>query len=336
MLGRNPGWVTTQGEVLADLFAQNGYPVRLTSTIPQRIPRMADILYSLWKWRSQIDLVILSVFSGPGFVAADLASRFARRLGKPVVAFLHGGGLPDFAGRRPGYVRAMLDRSSLVASPSNFLAHYFRGWGYPVEVIPNVLAIQDYPYRHRPQVRPCLLWMRTFHPLYHPEMAIEVLEQVSRRYPQATLTMAGQEKGLLSAVKELAVRRGVAERVRFAGFLDLSAKQAEFSAHDIYLHTNRADNMPVSVLEAGAFGLPVIATRVGGIPYLLTDEQDALIVEDSDVPGMAAAVSRLIEDPALAARLSAGGRKLAEASAWEAVHQQWQEVFRRLQSHVDR
>jgi glycosyltransferase involved in cell wall biosynthesis len=334
MLGKNQGWVTTQGEILTRLFGEAGYPVRMTSTIPRRIPRMLDILRSLWLWRDEIDVVVLAVFSGPGFIAGDLASRFTRLLGKPLISVLRGGRLPEYAASRKGYVDGLLRRSNLVISPSDYLAHFFRAWGHPVEVIPNVLDIESYPYRCREEALPRLLWMRTFHNIYHPEMAVEVLEQLVPRLPGVSLTMAGQEKGLLKTTQELAARKGLDEQVRFAGFLDLPAKQREFAAHDIYLHTNRVDNMPVSVVEAAAFGLPVVATRVGGIPYLLEDGKNALIVESGDAKGMAEAVIRLVEEPGLASLLSQNGRQLAEMCAWENVRQQWDAAFGRILNHA--
>ncbi len=96
MIGRNPGRVTTQGEVLADLFASEGWTVLETSTQPRRPLRLMDTISCLLRWRRSIDLVVLSVFSGPAFVMADVASALARALRLPMVMVLHGGNLPDF------------------------------------------------------------------------------------------------------------------------------------------------------------------------------------------------------------------------------------------------
>jgi glycosyltransferase involved in cell wall biosynthesis len=88
--------------------------------------------------------------------------------------------------------------------------------------------------------------------------------------------------------------------------------------------------MPVSVVEAAAFGLPVVATAVGGIPYLLEHEQTGLLVDNEDIVGMAAAIQRLLCEPGLAGRLSANGRQLAEASSWTKVKQQWESLFTQI------
>ena len=330
MLGVNPGWVTTQGELLAGLLAEVGYATRLTSHKPARLPRLIDTLSSLIAWRNDIDLVIHQVFSGPAFAITDAATALGRALGLRQIAVLHGGALPEFAAGHGRWVRRVLRRVAAVVAPSTYLAETFAA--YPelaprLRVIPNILEIENYPYRHREAVEPRLLWMRTFHEVYHPQMAIEALVELRHAHPGATLTMAGQEKGLHAAVQELAGRRGLAEAVRFPGFLGPADKAREFAAHDIYLNTNRVDNMPVSVLEAAAFGLPVVATAVGGVPHLLRDGETGLLVPDGDAGAMAQAVRRLLDEPGLAAKLSANGRRLAESCAWEPVRAQWEALF---------
>jgi glycosyltransferase involved in cell wall biosynthesis len=169
--------------------------------------------------------------------------------------------------------------------------------------------------------------MRTFHPSYNPEMAVRVLARVRKVVPETTLVIAGQDKGTQEVVRRLAQKLDVSDVVRFPGYLNTSAKVHEGQAADIFLNTNHVDNMPVSVIEACAMGLPVVATNVGGIPDLLTDNETSLLVPDDDDEAMAAAVLRLLRDPDLAGRLSANGRKLAERSSWEYVRPQWERLF---------
>jgi len=118
--------------------------------------------------------------------------------------------------------------------------------------------------------------------------------------------------------------------VTMAGFLDPAGKAREFDAADIYLNTNRIDNMPVSVLEACASGVPVVATRVGGVPYLLADGETALLVGSDDAAAMAKGVVRLLRDPVLAERLSSNGLALAARSAAERVLPSWSELIDRV------
>jgi len=101
----------------------------------------------------------------------------------------------------------------------------------------------------------------------------------------------------------------------------------EGHAADIFINTNRIDNMPVAVVEACAMGLPVVATAVGGVPDLLKDGETGLLVPDDDDKMMAEAIKRLLDDAELAGRLSANGRLLAERSSWEQVRPRWEELF---------
>jgi glycosyltransferase involved in cell wall biosynthesis len=260
---------------------------------------------------------------------ADLTSRMAAWLGKPVVMWLHGGALPEFSAKHPDRVRAVLARGACIVSPSPYLAHWAGELGFPAQVIPNLLQ-ETYPFRLRSHVYPRLLWMRTFHDLYHPEMAVEVLARLRRRYPDASLTMAGQDRGLQQRVREYSASFNLNGSLRLPGFLSSAEKAAAFASHDIYLNTNRVDNTPVSLIEAASAGLPVVATRVGGIPYLLEDHRQALLVADGDSDAMAGAVEHLLEDPDLAARLSQSGYELAEQSRWDNVRARWLSLFEEL------
>ena len=148
--------------------------------------------------------------------------------------------------------------------------------------------------------------------------------------------MGGEEKGMLAETQALAQQLGVADFVRFPGFLNMEGKTREANAADIFINTNHIDNMPVAVVEACAMGLPVVATSVGGIPDLLQDGETGLLVPDDDDAAMAAAIERLCRQPALAAKLSTNGRRLAERSSWAQVLPQWEQLIAEVMSRPRR
>lgn len=327
MAGRNQGQVPSQGEILADLWRKAGHPVVCVSSSPNRYLRIADIIKTLIFQKRQIDLLCLQVFSGPSFIIADIASKLGRILRQPVVMVLRGGGLPEFMGRYPRWTSRVLSRANTLIAPSAFLARALIPYKLHGQVIPNVINLSKYPYRHRQVIQPRLLWMRSFHPIYNPMMAIRVLAQVKEKFPEANLVMGGQDKGLEIEVKHLAKKNGVESAVRFAGFLDMTAKAREGHSADIFINTNHIDNMPVSVVEFCAMGLPVVATAVGGIPDLLTHEETGLLVPDNDDQAMVAAILRLLNSSNLTGHLSSNGRLLATRSSREEVLPQWKRVF---------
>ncbi|RMG45456.1 MAG: glycosyltransferase family 1 protein [Acidobacteria bacterium] len=336
MVGRHPGYVTTQGEILADLFSQEGYPVLAVSTHRNRYMRLVDIVGTLIRRRHEIDIQCLQVFGGPSFVVEDIASLIGRKFGQRIIMFIHGGAMPEFMARHPRWNQRVLGRADIIVAPSEYLARVIRQYGFQARVIPNVLELQHYPFRHRRQLTPRLFWMRAFHPIWNPEMAVRVLARLKQDLPEATLVMAGQDKGMQRQIQQLVHRLGLDGAVRFVGFLDMAGKAREGDAADIFINTTRIDNMPVSVLEACAMGLPVVATAVGGIPDLLTDGETGLLVPPDDIEAMVGAIKRLLNNPDLAGRLSANGRRLAEQSDWTRVRPQWEQLFNELMSGTSR
>lgn len=327
MLGRNPGYITTQGQVVADLIAAEASAVTVVSSKINRVARMAEIAATLVKNRRNYDAIVLEVYSGLGFVIADVVGRLAKIFDIPLVMFLHGGNLPEFIKDYLKWTRNVLNRATFLVAPSPFLAEKIGELGYQIRVIPNVVDLELYPFREREAIKPNLVWMRSFHSIYHPEMAIRVLAELRETVPNATLTMAGVDKGLENKIKQMTVEMNLSAAVRFPGFLDATAKAREFAAADIYLNTNRIDNMPVSVVEACAFGLPVVATAVGGLPFLIKHRENGLLVPDKDVGAMTKAVKELLENPALTRSISRNARLLAERSAWARVRTDWENLF---------
>lgn len=321
---------TTQGDVLAGYFRAAGYDAIAASGLAGRAACLADIAIAVLRTRRRAGLLLVQTYSGSSFITADLATALGKRLGLPLVLHLHGGNLPDFMERHPGWSRRVLSRAAAMVAPSRYLVAAMERHGFAAQVIPNVIDLPADGFRARRVLAPKLFWMRSFHEIYNPLMALHAFARVRAAVPTATLVMAGPDKGLQAAARREAGRLGLADAVRFPGFLDGNAKLREGEQADIFLTTNRIDNTPVSVLEACALGLPVVATAVGGVPDLLQHEQTALLAPDGDDEAMAAAVLRLLGDSSLAERLSVNGRRLAEPSLWPNVRPLWEQLFSTL------
>jgi glycosyltransferase involved in cell wall biosynthesis len=326
LVGSNRGLIPTQGEFLARKFREAGNRVVEASSARGRLVRLADVVSTILRARGS-DVQCLQVYGERSFVVEDVASFLGKICGQRVVMILRGGTLPTFMDRFPSWSRRVLSRADALVTPSPYMAREVARRGYEAEIIPNVIDVSKYPYRERHEVAPRLVWMRSFYSYYNPGMAVEVLVRLREAHAAATLVMAGPDKGDLASVRALARDRGVTSAVRFPGFLDSEAKTREFAAADVYLNTNTLDNMPVSILEAAAMGLPVVATDVGGIRDFLSDGETALLTPSKDAAAMADAVLRLIREPALAHRLSVNGRALAERCSWEVVGPRFQELF---------
>ncbi|MGQ0541511.1 MAG: glycosyltransferase family 4 protein [Blastocatellia bacterium] len=333
MLGQHGKAVTTQGQIVSNLFATESFQTLCISSRKNKVARLFDIVLTLLTKRKEIDLVIIEVYSGLSFVIADVTGVLCRVLRIPSIMVLHGGKLPEFEKQHSSWTRRVLKRATALAAPSEFLAESFRELGFHVRVIPNVIDLSRYDFRERNSIEPKLLWMRSFHPIYNPGMAVEVIGLLRQEYPNAKLTMAGVDKGLEQPIKEMVAKQGLVEAVSFPGFLSPDQKAHVFSEADIFINTNLEDNMPVAVVEAAAFGLPVVATNVGGIPYLLSHGENGLLVEAGNARQMVEALKLLLQSSELTQKISRGGRSLAERSSWSKVRPQWEDMFAEMLNH---
>src|SRR5687767_14528192 len=121
MVGRVPGRVTTQGTILSDLFAGDGYQVVSVSSARNPWVRLLEIVSTLVRERHRLQVVVLGIYCRRSFVVEDIASLLATAMGLPVVMVLRSGSLPAFMERFPGWSRRVLRRASVVVAPSPFL-----------------------------------------------------------------------------------------------------------------------------------------------------------------------------------------------------------------------
>ncbi|MZP56617.1 MAG: glycosyltransferase, partial [Bacteroidales bacterium] len=200
----------------------------------------------------------------------------------------------------------------------------FKKSGYHTVVIPNSIEIAKYPFKLRDQPAARLLWVRSFHKQYDPQMAADVLAKLLRNEPDATLCMVGPDKdGSMEEFRKYIRQNGIENNVKITGRITKDEWIRLSGNYDFFLNTTNVDNTPVSVIEAMALGMCVISTNPGGIPYLLTEGKDALLVRPGDYQAMADKISSLIDDPNLATTLSKLARQKAESFDWNQVREKW-------------
>ncbi len=145
------------------------------------------------------------------------------------------------------------------------------------------------------------------------DLSLRAFAQLHRDHPAARFVLAG-EGPLQASLEALARELGIQDAVEFRGFLDEPDLRAEMNRAHLFLHPSRTgsdgnqEGVPNSMLEAMATGLPVLATRHGGIPEAVTDGVSGLLVPENDGPALTAALRRLVEDPDFVWRLGAAGR----------------------------
>ncbi|MEW6579996.1 MAG: glycosyltransferase family 4 protein [Chloroflexota bacterium] len=317
-------------EDLALRLRGRGWEVSVASSQPQRVLRLLDMCLTVWRARKRYDVAQIDVFSGPAFLWAEAVVGVLRLLGKPSVLTLHGGNLPRFAQRWPGRVRRLLASAAAVTTPSRYLLEQMAPYRSGIILLPNALDLSQYHPRPLAQpVYPRLIWLRAFHRIYNPVLAAQVIDRLCHEWPDIHLTMVGPDKGdgIFQEFERFVADRGLGAHVTCVGGVPKAEVSAWLQRGDIFLNTTNVDNTPVSVIEAMACGRCVVSTNVGGIPYLLEHETDALLVPPDDPDAMADAVRRTLTEPELAENLSRNARRKAEQFDWETILPQWERLL---------
>jgi len=252
----------------------------------------------------------------------------AKLYGKKVLLNYHSGEAEDHLANWRLTAVPFIRRADLIVVPSSYLVDVFARFGLTARVIHNVVDPQQLRYRERQPVRPVFLTNRLHEPLYNVQCVLRAFALVQARYPEALLTVAG-DGSLRGDLEGLARELGL-RNTSFVGLVASGRMAALYDAADVYIMATNIDNMPGSVIECLTCGLPVVTTDAGGVRYIVTHDESALIVPLNDHAALAAQAMRLLEEDGLAVRLARNGRESARHYAWPAVRAEWLEAYREL------
>jgi glycosyltransferase involved in cell wall biosynthesis len=339
--------MANQCEQLMRLLDVGGTDVRLVRTNAPyrptwvgRIPavracfRLVPYLLRLWRTLGEVDVVHVFANSGWAWHLCVLpALSIARLRGVRVIVNYRGGNADSFFAAAPTHVLRMLGSAALRVTPSTYLLRVFRKHGLDAEVIPNIVDLSRFRPgpRREPGTAPHLIVTRNLEAIYDIPTAIHAFARVCEVFPRARLTVAGSGPEL-PALQALAAALSLSERIMFTGRIDNAAIAPLYAHADCMLNPSTVDNMPISILEAFASGVPVISTNAGGIPDLLEDGVSGLLVPVGDAEEMAAKAIDVLRDPARATALRQAGLAQAQRYDWPRVRRLWLDAYRRVAS----
>jgi glycosyltransferase involved in cell wall biosynthesis len=335
------GGMANQTMQLARLLGEEGVTVEMIQVNAPyapawlgRVPvlragfRLLPYLVRLWLAARRCDLFHVMANSGWSWhLFAAPAVWIPRACGVPVVVNYRGGEAEPFLRSAAAVVRFTMRRAAALVVPSAFLQQVFARFGMAAKVVPNIVDLARF---HPADTAPGSLHVvvaRNLEPIYDIASALRAFAALSGEHPASRLSVAGSgpERARLES---LAAELGIAARVTFTGRLDAEQMATLYRNASVTLNPALADNMPNSVLEALASGVPVVSTNVGGVPYIVRHEETALLVQPGDAAAMAAAITRLAADDELRARLVRNGLQAVQALTWERVRGQWFETYR--------
>jgi glycosyltransferase involved in cell wall biosynthesis len=317
----------TTVETLGENLSQSGFTIVSYSSKKNSFLRILDMLFGILK-HQDAKYILIDTYSTSAFWFAFLSSQLARMLHIKYIPILHGGNLPNRFVLNPKLSKMLFNNAFINVSPSEYLKFHFGKFGITnVICIPNSINLSDYTFKERQNFAPNILWVRAFAAIYNPKMAVDVLHLLQEKYPNATLTMVGPDKdGSLETTKNYANQLNL--KVRFTGKLSKNEWTDLAKNHDIFINTTHFDNTPVSVLEAMALGLPVVSTNVGGLPFLISHQNNGYLVNDTNALEMTEQIENIIKFPTQTTEIINSAKHMISKMDWKVVESQWSNLLR--------
>ena len=305
------GGIGVQASLLSGYLEQDGCRVkRLDSNLPKgfflivagKIRGIRGILRTiLFTWRCivgfrHVDIVhILSGSFLNFFLYTTPAVVVAKFWRKAVIIHYHGGAAESFLRRHSLWAKLILSMADTIITPSGFLSQIFVQYNIDTKIIPNIIVLKDFIFNERKEITPCLLITRHLEPEYNVMSALKAFDLISKRSPDAILTIvgSGSEETML---KEFTDKLRCRKAINFLGRVDHGKINSLYHQHDILLNTSDVDNQPLSLIEAMACGLVVVSTNAGGIPFMVEHKKTGLLVERDDCTAIAHEVVWLLNN----------------------------------------
>ena len=317
-------------ETIAGALRTQGHSVEMVS---RRSSVLFRLLESVWTASTvRADIAVLDVYSSRVHYLTSIVARILSMRRIPFVAVLRGGALLEQFDKIEKTLTPILECSSRIISPSGFLSAGFEKRGYDVDVVPNALMLERFPYLERrcsgSTIR--LLWVRAFTAIYRPVWPVEIVSQLQQRGIDCRLTMVGPDKGMLADAKQAAIELGVVDRIEFAGPVPNDKLFGYYHAHDYLLNTTEFESFGVALVEAAATGLPIVSAAVGEVQHAWQDEENIFLVPGESSEDFSDRIADLQESDVNGTRYCHVSRKAHEKVAEYAIENimpRWQSII---------
>ena len=254
---------------------------------------------------NEIEIIHVHGASKGSFVRKAIIILLSKWSGKKVVYHIHGGGFKDFTKSHPKTVTYILKRcDTLVALSESWKDYFIQEIGCKdVKVVPNIMNVPHEDHRKRDPHLCTLLFLGKICDEKGIFDLMDIMEEHADDYKnhlRLLIAGIGDSERLTNFIKE----KKLENIVSFKGWVSGQEKEDLLNISDIFILPSYYEGVPISILEAYSYHLPVIASGVGGIPEILADGIEGIIVPPGDKDKLHEAIAILANSPSL--RLNMG------------------------------
>lgn len=262
------------------------------------------------------------------FLALTPAILLGKLFGKKTVLNYHSGKAENHLRRWSRTTFPIIRLADELVVPSEYLVDVFRRFGLEAHKVTNVVDLETFHFRERRPLLPHFLCSRNLYPLYNVACVLRAFKIIQEKFPKATLKIAGD--GHQRCYLENLARGLKLRNVDFLGLVAPEKMGQLYNQAHILLNASNIDNLPGSILESFASGMPVVTTCAGGIPYIVDHERTGLLVPKNDPQAMAASAIKLLESQDFASSIARNAYAMCNSYTWAAVREEWLDLYRRL------
>lgn len=273
------GGISSQVDLLKKNLTREGMECEVFTTNGSLFKRIISPA-RLFRLGQTYDVFHIHACSNRGFFPAIIGITIGRILNKRVLLTYHGGDAASFFESHPRFIRRFLTKTDANIVLSGYIGQIFDRYSIPYSIIPNILEFDTSYFKSRASISPKFISIRALRPLYNITCILKAFQIVKASLPSASLTIVGD--GISREELENYVSDNRIADVTFIGRVDNSTIPSLLNQADIMLSSPRIDNMPISLLEGFNSGLLVISSKVGGIPYMITDGVNGLLFDYDD------------------------------------------------------
>lgn len=301
------------------------------------------ILYEPLKY----DIDVVHIHSGIS-ISLIAGFRYAMKKKRPLVITWHGDSIREY-GRYSGFIPGVaaylykkyladkiLSHADVIISPSKYYIDGSRFLGKyrdKIVVIPNGINLEEFdiPYSKEEcksklglNGKNMVLFMGSLYPLKGPHILLKAISKVIKERTDTMFVFAG--RGDVNKYKKLSEEIGVQKYVRFTGYVS-EEKPFYYRAADVFVLPSYEEIFGIVNLESMACGTPIVASKIGGIPDIVRDGENGLLVPPRDSKALADAIIYLMENKDIREKMGKNGKKKAKDYSWERIAEETEKVY---------